>query len=191
MFAVIKTGGKQYRVQEGDVLQIEKLEAEKSQKILFDTVLLIEDEEKTLIGTPFIQNAAVKAELIEIIKDNKVIIFKKKRRKQYRRKRGHRQELSQVRITEIIPDLRLATEKEITKPDEGVKKVPTKEIIEKKLKPKKISEEKLEVLEIKKAEKKDVKAKGQIRISKDESLKSKTSAQLKKQVKIKEKKDGS
>ncbi len=101
MFAVIKTGGKQYKVQQGDVLQVEKLGLEKDKTITFDEVLLIEDGKKSLIGTPFVDKAKVHAVIIENFKDDKVIIFKKKRRKQYRRTRGHRQELSRVRIEDI------------------------------------------------------------------------------------------
>lgn len=119
MFAVIKTGGKQYRVQEGDVLNVEKLNMEKEKKVTFDNVLLIEDEGKTLIGTPFVENALVRAEVIENFKDKKVLVFKKKRRKQYRRTRGHRQELTRIKIEEIIHGIKAAPKK---KPAEVVKK---------------------------------------------------------------------
>ncbi len=119
MFAVIKTGGKQYKVQEGDVLNVEKLNMEKEKKVTFDKVLLIEDEGKTLIGTPFVENALVRAEVIENFKDKKVLIFKKKRRKQYRRTRGHRQELTRIKIEEIIQGIKAAPKK---KPAEMVKK---------------------------------------------------------------------
>ena len=101
MFAVIKTGGKQYKVQQGDVLQVEKLGLEKDKTITFEEVLLVEDGQKTLIGTPFIEKAKVHAVVIENFKDDKVIVFKKKRRKQYKKMRGHRQELSRVRIEDI------------------------------------------------------------------------------------------
>ncbi len=101
MFAVIKTGGKQYKVQQGDVLQVEKLGLEKEKTITFEEVLLIEDGKKTLIGTPFVDKAKVHAVIIENFKDDKIIVFKKKRRKQYRKTRGHRQELSRVRIEDI------------------------------------------------------------------------------------------
>ena len=119
MFAVIKTGGKQYKVQEGDVLNVEKLNMEKEKKVTFDKVLLIEDEGKTLIGTPFVENALVRAEVIENFKDKKVLIFKKKRRKQYRKTRGHRQELTRIKIEEIIQGIKAAPKK---KPAEVVKK---------------------------------------------------------------------
>jgi large subunit ribosomal protein L21 len=101
MFAVIKTGGKQYKVQQGDVLQVEKLSLEKDKAVTFEEVLLVEDGEKTLIGTPFVETAKVHAVVIENFKDDKVIIFKKKKRKQYKKMRGHRQELSRVRIENI------------------------------------------------------------------------------------------
>ncbi len=101
MFAVIKTGGKQYKVQQGDVLQVEKLGLEKEKSVIFNEVLLVEDGKNTLIGTPFVEKAKVHAVVIENFKDDKVIVFKKKRRKQYKKMRGHRQELSRVRIEDI------------------------------------------------------------------------------------------
>ena len=113
MYAVIKTGGKQYRVKEGDLLEIEKLGAEKGQKINFDQVLLIEDESRVLVGTPVVENAVVRAEVVENYKGDKVLIFKKKRRKQYRRTKGHRQELTKVRIEKIHPDTKLVPENEL------------------------------------------------------------------------------
>lgn len=113
MYAVIKTGGKQYRVKEGDLLEIEKLGAEKGQKINFDQVFLIEDEGRVLVGTPVVENAVVRAEVVENYKGDKVLIFKKKRRKQYRRTKGHRQELTKVRIEKIHPDTKLVPENEL------------------------------------------------------------------------------
>ncbi len=104
MYAVIRTGGKQYRVQVGDVLDIEKLDVEEGNKVTFAEVLLIEDNEHTLIGTPILDRAQVIAEVIENFKDKKVIVFKKKRRKQYRRMRGHRQLLTRVKIEKILPE---------------------------------------------------------------------------------------
>jgi large subunit ribosomal protein L21 len=122
MFAVIRTGGKQYRVHEGDVLVIEKLGLDEGQKITFDQVLLVDHEEKTLIGTPYLENASVKGEIIENFKDKKVIVFKKKRRKQYKKKRGHRQELTRIKIEEIVSELKAARKKEPVEPK--VKKAP-------------------------------------------------------------------
>ena len=104
MYAVILTGGKQYRVKEGDVLSIEKLDLAPGRKAHFDRVLLIEDGEKVQVGTPALDNAMVLGLVLENYRDEKVIVFKKKRRKQYRRTHGHRQSLTKVRITRISPD---------------------------------------------------------------------------------------
>ncbi len=113
MYAVIKTGGKQYRVKEGDVLDVEKLGVEQGGTVVFDRVLLIEDEGKVLVGTPDVAGAAVKAEVVENFKGDKVLIFKKKRRKQYRRTKGHRQQLAKVRIVKIYPDATLVPKEEL------------------------------------------------------------------------------
>jgi large subunit ribosomal protein L21 len=108
MYAVILTGGKQYRVKEGDLLSVEKLEAGQGETVHFDRVLLIEDGENILVGTPLLEDAIVRAEIIEQYKDEKVLVFKKKRRKQFRRTRGHRQQLTKVRVAGIFPDKSLA-----------------------------------------------------------------------------------
>jgi large subunit ribosomal protein L21 len=104
MYAVILTGGKQYRVKEGDVLSIEKLDLAPGRKAHFDRVLLIEDGETVQVGTPALDNAMVLGLVLENYRDEKVIVFKKKRRKQYRRTHGHRQYMTKVRITRITPD---------------------------------------------------------------------------------------
>ena len=96
MFAVIKTGGKQYKVQKGEILSVEKLDADK--EIVFEEVLMAGDK----VGTPFVAGAKVKAEVVDQIRDEKVIVFKKKRRQNYRRKQGHRQYLTVIKITDII-----------------------------------------------------------------------------------------
>lgn len=113
MYAVIKTGGKQYRVQAGDSLSVEKLDVETGEMFNFDQVLLIEDGDKVVVGTPFIENAVVRAEVVENYKDDKVLVFKKKRRKQYRRTRGHRQPLTMVRVERIIADVQLVPAEEL------------------------------------------------------------------------------
>ena len=109
MYAVILTGGKQYRVKEGDVLSVEKLNIEPGRKAQFDRVLLIEDGDDILVGTPVLDNAMVLALVLENYKDEKVLVFKKKRRKQYRRTRGHRQPLTKIRIARITADRTLLT----------------------------------------------------------------------------------
>jgi large subunit ribosomal protein L21 len=113
MYAVINTGGKQYRVKEGDVLDVEKLGVEQGGTVVFDRVFLIEDEGKVLVGTPAVAGAAVKAEVVANFKGDKVLIFKKKRRKQYRRTKGHRQQLAKVRIVKIYPDATLVPKEEL------------------------------------------------------------------------------
>jgi large subunit ribosomal protein L21 len=104
MFAVIKTGGKQYVVKEGDKFSVEKLELPAGQIFLFDQVLLIDDGTDTALGTPFLEHAVIKAEVVRNFKDEKILVFKKKRRKQYRRTHGHRQNLTEVVIAKIYPD---------------------------------------------------------------------------------------
>jgi large subunit ribosomal protein L21 len=101
MYAVIKTGGKQYRVQKDDVLHVEKLEAKKGDVVTLDHVLLVGSEGNAKIGSPTVSGASVKATVVDQIKDDKVIIFKKKRRQNYRRKNGHRQNLTVLKITDI------------------------------------------------------------------------------------------
>ena len=109
MYAVIVTGGKQYRVKEGDVLSVEKLNIDPGRKAQFDRVLLIEDGDDIQVGTPVLDNAMVLALVLENFKDEKVLVFKKKRRKQYRRTRGHRQPLTKIRIARITMDRTLIT----------------------------------------------------------------------------------
>jgi len=101
MFAVIKTGGKQYRVAEDDVLKIEKLDAEVGETVTFDTVLMVGGNGDAKVGSPALDGAKVTAEVVEQGRARKVIVFKKKRRQNYRRKKGHRQHETTVRITGV------------------------------------------------------------------------------------------
>mgnify|MGYP003627012101 FL=1 len=101
MYAVIKTGGKQYKVQKEDVIRVEKLDVEAGAKINLDEVLMLNDGKKSTIGAPLIAGATVVAEVLEQTRADKVIIFKKKRRQNYRRKKGHRQHLTVLRIKDI------------------------------------------------------------------------------------------
>ncbi|MFV0626734.1 MAG: 50S ribosomal protein L21 [Alphaproteobacteria bacterium] len=97
MYAVIKTGGKQYKVAAGDVVKVEKLAGEEGSTIVFNEVLALGDK----IGTPLVSGASVSATVLKQAKDEKVIVFKKKRRQNYRRKNGHRQNITLVKITDI------------------------------------------------------------------------------------------
>ena len=97
MYAVIKTGGKQYRVTTGDVLKVEKLAGEEGKEVVFNEVLALGDT----IGSHLVEGASVKATVLKQARDAKVIVFKKKRRQNYRRKNGHRQYITLVKITDV------------------------------------------------------------------------------------------
>ncbi len=101
MYAVIQTGGKQYRVQEGDVVFIEKLNATEGDMVEFDDVLLISNENGTKVGNPSVEGAKVEAKVLAHGKGKKIIVFKYKPKKNYRRKQGHRQPYSKVEIVKI------------------------------------------------------------------------------------------
>ena len=104
MFAVIRTGGKQYKVAKNDVIVVEKLLVDAGDEVDFTDVLALNDGAATQFGRPIVSNALVTAEVLEQAHSDKVIIFKKKRRQNYRRKNGHRQELTVLRILDILAD---------------------------------------------------------------------------------------
>ncbi len=101
MYAVIRTGGKQYKVHEEQVLRIEKLEGSEGSEVEFDDVLMYSDGETVTLGSPRVDNAVVKAHILDQAKGKKQIVFKYKRRKGYRRTRGHRQYYTEVKIDSI------------------------------------------------------------------------------------------
>lgn len=101
MYAVIKTGGKQYRVQKDDIIEVELLDAEVGASVTLDEVLLVGSEGKAKIGAPTVAGASVKADVLNQKKGDKIIVFKKKRRQNYRRKNGHRQPITVLKITDI------------------------------------------------------------------------------------------
>jgi large subunit ribosomal protein L21 len=101
MYAVVKTGGKQYRVSQGDLLKVEKLDGEVGDKVDLVEVLLIGGDAEARIGTPTVHDAKVTAEIVEHKPGKKIIVFKKKRRKSYSRKQGHRQKQTTLKILEI------------------------------------------------------------------------------------------
>jgi large subunit ribosomal protein L21 len=100
-YAVIRTGGKQYRVAPGDVIRIEKLDGESGAEVEFTEVLMTADGDAVRVGTPLVPGARVTAQVVQQGKAKKVLVFKKKRRKNYRRHRGHRQLFTAVRVTGI------------------------------------------------------------------------------------------
>lgn len=100
MYAIVFTGGKQYKVAEGDIIDIEKLEAEEGQTVSFD-VLFLNNGEKAIVDAEALANVTVEGEVLKQYRDDKVLVFKFRRRKRYHRTRGHRQYLTKVRITKI------------------------------------------------------------------------------------------
>lgn len=102
MYAIIETGGKQYRVQEGDVVRVEKLDIADGETVKFDKVLLVAEEGKLNVGKPYVDGAVVEAVVENQGKAKKIIIFKYKAKKDYRKKQGHRQPYTQVKIGKIV-----------------------------------------------------------------------------------------
>ncbi|MAS86879.1 MAG: 50S ribosomal protein L21 [Micavibrio sp.] len=101
MYAIVKTGGKQYRVSKDDTIQIEKIEGDAGAKVTFDEVLFLGDDKKQTMGEPLVKGASVTGEIINQYREDKIIVFKKKRRQNYRRKAGHKQHKTLVKITAI------------------------------------------------------------------------------------------
>ena len=101
-FAIIETGGKQYKVSASKILEIEKLDAKKGETIKFKNVLLLNDNTTTEIGNPSIEGATVEAKLLDNVKDRTILVFHKRRRKNSRKKNGHRQQHSKIQITKIL-----------------------------------------------------------------------------------------
>jgi len=104
MFAVIKTGGKQYKVAANDIIKVEKLEKTPGDRVEFTDILMMGDQGDVKFGAPLVPNTRVCGTVLDQIRDDKVIIFKKNRRHNYRRKNGHRQYLTVIRITDILPE---------------------------------------------------------------------------------------
>jgi large subunit ribosomal protein L21 len=101
MYAIVKCGGKQLKVQAGDIVKVEKLDTEVNGTVELTEVLMVADDANVTVGTPLVKGATVTATVIDQIKDDKVIVFKKKRRQGYRRKYGHRQQLTVLKVGEI------------------------------------------------------------------------------------------
>jgi len=138
-FAIIETGGKQYKVSASKILEIEKLNAKVGDTVKFKNVLLLNDDKTTEIGSPSISGATVEAKLLDNVKDRTVLIFHKRRRKHSRKKNGHRQRHSKIQITKIlskdgkvIDEAKIAVAKKIAPKDATVKKTSVKETVTKK-----------------------------------------------------------
>ena len=133
-FAIIETGGKQYKVSASKILEIEKLDAKKGETIKFKNVLLLNDDKNTEIGNPSIEGATVEAKLLDNVKDRTILVFHKRRRKNSRKKNGHRQQHSKIQITKIlakggkvIDEAKIIQEKKTVKEEKkNIKKVSKK-----------------------------------------------------------------
>ncbi len=132
-FAVIETGGKQYKVSASNILKVEKLNIQKGKKVEFKKVLLLNDDKTTEVGNPTISGAVVEGLLLENIKDRKIIVFKKRRRQNSRKRYGHRQPLSKIQITKILSK----NGKVVSEMNKGAVKLSNKAKIDKKLSTKK------------------------------------------------------
>ena len=142
MTAVIKTGGKQYSVNKDDIIIVEKLPEEQWKTVTFPYVLMITEGEKTIIGSPYIENAIVTAEIVEQNRAKKIIVFKKKRRQNYRRTAGHRQLQTKLKIIDIAAsnNKKVAKKAEAVEEKKLVKKVVKKaEVVEEKKPVKKVA----------------------------------------------------
>ena len=138
-FAIIETGGKQYKVSASNILKVEKLNVVKGKKVEFKKVLLVNDDKNTEVGNPTVEGALVEGLVLDNIKDRKILVFKKRRRQNSRKKYGHRQHLSKIQITKIlskggkviseIEDKKMSLSKEQKSDKKTVKK---KEVIKKK-----------------------------------------------------------
>tara|TARA_X000001036_G_C20063005_1_gene555803 strand:- start:53 stop:472 length:420 start_codon:yes stop_codon:yes gene_type:complete len=132
-FAIIETGGKQYKVSTSKILEIEKLNVKVGETVKFKNVLLLNDDKTTEIGSPSIDGATVEAKLLDNVKDRTVLIFHKRRRKHSRKKNGHRQRHSKIQITKIMSKGgKIIDEAKITSTKKDVKKDIKKDIVKKK-----------------------------------------------------------
>ena len=137
-FAIIETGGKQYKVSASNILKVEKLDIKKGNKVEFKKVLLVNDDKTVEIGDPTVSGAIVEGMLLDNIKDRKVIVFKKRRRQNSRKRYGHRQPLSKVQITKIMSK----NGKVVAEIKENQIKLSSGKEVEKKLSSKKTKDEK-------------------------------------------------
>jgi len=119
MYAVVKTGGKQYRVAKDDIIIVEKLEADAGSNIELHEVLMLDDGKETIVGTPLVDGARIGATIIDQSRSEKIIVFKKKRRKDYKRKKGHRQEQTVLKIKEILVKGQKASKTKVAEKPKG------------------------------------------------------------------------
>jgi large subunit ribosomal protein L21 len=131
MYALVKTGGKQYRVAKDDTILVERIAADEGAQVILEDVVMLGDGDRVTIGTPTVAGAAVSATVMRQTRGPKIIIFRRKRRKNHRRTQGHRQDLTLLRITDIAEDV-----KKLTKPVASKKSAAPKKAVAKKAKAK-------------------------------------------------------
>ena len=137
MYAVVEIAGQQFKVEKDQKVYVNRLEGKEGSKVSFDNILMLDNSGKTTIGTPMVQGASVEAKIVKHLKDDKVIVFKKKRRKGYKVKNGHRQSLTQIVVENILEKAKKAKvdskpKKESNKDDSSVKKTVAKKAVAKK-----------------------------------------------------------
>jgi large subunit ribosomal protein L21 len=145
MYALVKTGGKQYRVAKDDTILVERIAAEEGEQVVLDNIIMLGDGDKVTIGTPTVEGAGVSATVMRQTRGPKIIIFRRKRRKNHRRTQGHRQDLTLLKITDIAEDAKkLAAPKKAAAPKAAPKKAaaPKAEAAPKKAAPKKAAAKK-------------------------------------------------
>ena len=129
MYAIVEISGKQFKVEKKQKLYVNRLDAAEGKKVSFENVLMINDGAKSSLGTPRVSGAQVDAKVLKHLKSDKVVVFKKKRRKGYKVKNGHRQAITEIEISDILTDV---TKKASPKKKEAVKKAETKKVSPKK-----------------------------------------------------------
>ena len=137
MYAVVEIAGQQFKVEKDQKVYVNRLEGKEGSKVSFDNILMLDNSGKTTIGTPMVQGASVEAKIVKHLKDDKVIVFKKKRRKGYKVKNGHRQSLTQIVVENILEKAKKSKveskpKKESDKDDSSVKKTVAKKAVAKK-----------------------------------------------------------
>ena len=142
MYALVKTGGKQYRVSKDDTILVERIAAEEGAEVILNDIIMLGDGDKVTIGTPMVNGAGVSATVVRQTRGPKIVIFRRKRRKNHRRKVGHRQDLTLLKINDIAEDVKKLTlaksiaKKATPKASDGAKKPATKKVVAKKATPK-------------------------------------------------------
>ena len=121
MYAIIESCGRQYKVSEGDVVFFEKLDAEEGKKVSFDKVVLVSDDKKVEVGAPYVKGVKVEGKVVEHGKGKKIIVYKYKAKKNYRRTQGHRQPYTKVEITKIVAGKAVEEKKETAKKETAAK----------------------------------------------------------------------